>query len=174
MQGLVYAHLIIAMKVGGQPLPDLTCGLVSVRIHILIFHTAPQSLHKDVVESAAAAIHADFDIPIQQVLSVLWAGEMTSLIAIPNGWLCLGQSLVNGCQHKGYFQCVRQLPGHDTTRIPIQNSHQIKPIMTQADVSADNAPNMIGVTGGDMPQQVRINRVVRMALAEVGFGVNDL
>ena len=35
-------------------------GLICLEVHFLVFHAAPESFNKDIVNEAALAVHADF------------------------------------------------------------------------------------------------------------------
>src|SRR5207249_3696101 len=113
-------------------------------------------------------IHADLDVRLEQQGGVLGASEMAALIAVPDDWSGLRQRDTGSVQHKANLQGVIQRPTDHIAREPIQHGDQVYPAAMQADIGDVNAPDMIGVSSGHVPQQIRIDRMSLMTLTEIG------
>lgn len=59
---LMWALMIVKMKVGCEPCIERRDSGITVEINVFIFHRTPQPLNKDVVQSAAFPIHTDADL----------------------------------------------------------------------------------------------------------------
>jgi len=52
---------VVEVEVGREFSTSLGNVLVSLEVHLLVFHAPPQPLDEDVVQPAAPAVHADGD-----------------------------------------------------------------------------------------------------------------
>ena len=68
---------------------------------MLVFHTPPEPLNKDVVERPTFPIHTDLHAGGFQSLGILRAGEVTPLVAVPDLGGRHGQRTVDRIQDKG-------------------------------------------------------------------------
>src|SRR5205085_9639328 len=115
----------------------------------------------------AAALLAE----VSQV-SPLRAGELATLIGIPDLWCGRAERQRDRIQHKGYCERIIQGPTDHIATEPIENSHQIQPAMPQTDIRDVAPPNMIGRLGGHAAQQVGIDAMRLDTAAQVGTGYN--
>src|SRR5215213_9009806 len=139
---------------------------------MLVFHTAPEPLDKDVVERSTFPIHTDLHAHRRKQLGVLWAGEVTSLIAVPNlrGRYC--QRTIDRIQDERLLQCVIERPTHNIARIQIENGHQIHPASKETNIRDVNRPNMVWSCGDQIAQQIRVHLVLWIAPAEIRARAN--
>ena len=93
---------------------------------------------------------------------------MTALIAVADrrGGLCQGP--LQGVQDKGQFQTLVQFPADDKAREPVYHRDQVHPAACQPNVGNVDAPDVIGTVGSHMAQQVRVDLVLRAAVAGLG------
>src|SRR5215471_19108174 len=81
-EALVLALVIVEI----EPSTNASLGFgdcrISVKVDLLVFEAAPQSLDKDVVHAPAFAVHADHDAMPLQRAGKLVAGELAALIGI--------------------------------------------------------------------------------------------
>jgi len=61
-----YRTMVVEVEVGGQTGLQLTHRVILVEIDVVVFDAAPQAFAEDVVEDAAAAIHADLNVGREQ------------------------------------------------------------------------------------------------------------
>jgi len=57
---------------------------IPLEINVLVFHTPPKPLDKNIVETSPPAIHTDLDLPLFQDSRKIGTGKLASLIAIEN------------------------------------------------------------------------------------------
>ena len=61
--------MVAEVEAGGQTGLQLTHRVILVEIDVLVFDAAPQTFAEDVVEGAAAPIHADLNVGSEQASS---------------------------------------------------------------------------------------------------------
>ena len=88
---------------------------------MLIFHTAPETFNKDVVERPTFPIPTDLDACRRKQTRVLRAGEVTALIAVSDLGGCHCQRPSDGIQDKRLFQRVIERPTDDIARIQVEH-----------------------------------------------------
>src|SRR5512137_2932224 len=89
-----------------------------MQVNFLVFDGTPESFGENVVVGAPAPIHADFDFFMLQTFQIFRAGEMAALIAVPDLWLGLQQSVVDRREHEIQFQSLAERPTENVTGIP--------------------------------------------------------
>jgi hypothetical protein len=77
--------VVVELKVMGETRPRLARGSVIMQVDLLIFDGTLQALSEDVIESATATIHANLDLSVDEQSGVLGIGEVSALIAVPDG-----------------------------------------------------------------------------------------
>ena len=65
-QGLVQSLMVVEVDVMTDSGLGLFYSVVCFEINLLVFKTAPEALHEDIVHEAALAVHADFNFSVQQ------------------------------------------------------------------------------------------------------------
>jgi len=78
------ALMIVKLQVVSQLLSSFFWRAVLMQIHFFVFNGSPQPFCKDIVKCSSFSIHTNLYFCCLKELSVLWAGEMTALIAITN------------------------------------------------------------------------------------------
>ena len=169
---LVRPLVVVELEVATQVVSGLAGCRIFGEVDLLVLDRAPQALGEDVVARSTAAIHADLHAGREQQVEVLRTGEVAALVAVPDLGRGLRQGPLGTLEHKGQCERVGQLPGDHVATVPIQHGHQVEPAGQQADVGDVDAPNVVGVAGGDMAQKIRKNPVFGVALAGVGSGTD--
>ena len=136
----MWAVEVVEVEVACQSITDLAGRSVIIEVHLLILDGAPEAFGENIIRRSPAAVHADLDPRGRQTVKILWADEMATLIAVPDGWDGLPQGSVYGAQHKREFQGLVPFPGDNIAREPIQNGDQVHPAAPQANVSGIDAP----------------------------------
>src|SRR5215467_13228979 len=62
-QRLVRPLLVVEREVPPQPLAQLRHRLVAAQVQLLVLHTPPKTLHKDVIQAPAPPVHAHLNPP---------------------------------------------------------------------------------------------------------------
>src|SRR5215472_5497304 len=75
-EALVLALVIVEIEPGANASLGFGDRRISVKVDLLVFEAAPQSLDKDVVHAPAFAVHADHDAMPLQRAGKLVAGEL--------------------------------------------------------------------------------------------------
>src|SRR5690349_5944939 len=143
-------------------------------VYFLVLHTSPQPFRENVVQGASFPIHADLHASGKQRLCDLWAGEVTSLIGVPNLWRRYRSCLCDCLQHKADLECLVKLPADHIAAPPIQYCDQIHPALPQANVGNVAAPDLIWTLSGEIAQQIGIHPMLAHALAEIWAWRNPL
>ena len=72
--------MLALVVVEAEPGANTSLGLgnrrIGIEVHLLVFEASPQSLHEDVVHTAALAVHADRDAVALQRAGEVVAGEL--------------------------------------------------------------------------------------------------
>jgi|GEM_PF-3459578 len=126
-QRLMRALGVVELEIATKPHARLARIAIVSQVDLLILHTAPQTLRKDVVKGTPFAIHADLDACGKQRLRDLRAREVTALIGIPNLRRGDCPRLGDGSTHKPELQCLIEGPTDDVATIPIEHGHQVEP-----------------------------------------------
>ena len=83
---------------------------IFMQINFFVLDGAPQSFCEDIFPGASPTIHADLNLGSEQTLKILWAGEVATLIAVPNVRHGLQLSLIHRLEHEIQFECLAQAP----------------------------------------------------------------
>ena len=65
-QRLVESFGIVKLEVSLQVTPGIGNRCVLVKVNLIVFYSAPETLNKNVVEGPAATVHADSDVFVFQ------------------------------------------------------------------------------------------------------------
>src|ERR1035438_2149798 len=84
---------IVKIKVPGQSGLEFTSVLGGPQVNILIFHAAPESFDKYVVDPAALPIHTDANPGGVEHIGPRFAGELRALIGVDD----LGRAVPGDC-----------------------------------------------------------------------------
>jgi len=138
-------------------------------VNILLFDRPPQPLNKNIIQTATPTVHADFNISFNARCREFRTGEMAALIGIENFRDGQGVSPFLNPQAEINVQRVRQFPGDDIARVPVDNSCQITEAMFQFDVGNIGAPNLVRPENWQPAEQIRIDLVLFVRLAQISL-----
>ena len=125
IQRLMASPVVVKVQILGQRPARLFRAGVLFQVDLLVLDGAPEPFGKDIVGGPAFAVHADLDTGRQQQLRVLWAGEMTALVAVPDQRRRLGQGSLGGRQDEGHLQRLAEFPSDDVAREPVNDRYQV-------------------------------------------------
>ena len=135
-------------------------------INIPVFYRTPKTLDKNIVKDPASPVHADPNSCVQQFLRKIDRRELCALIVIEDLRSPVTQGFFETFHAKRRIQCVAEPPGQNITAEPVHNNHQITESASQLDIRDVSGPNLIGPDNLDASEQVRINSMLRMLLAQ--------
>lgn len=118
---------IVKGEVAPKTLAGFPWRAIVGQIHLLIFHTAPETLGKDVVQRSPFPIHTDLHAGVEQRLRDLRVGEVTALIGLLNLWRGDAARLGNRIKYEPEFQGLIERPTEDIATVPIEHGNQIEP-----------------------------------------------
>ena len=95
---------------------QLTHRFILVEIDVLVFDTAPKAFAVDVVEGAAAAIHADLNVGCEQAGGEGIGRELCPLVGVEDLGSTDAERLVQGIETKDAVQSVGKLPREHIAR----------------------------------------------------------
>jgi hypothetical protein len=133
------------------------------------FSAAPQPLDENVVQGAAASIHADGDSALLQRSQKIGRGELRALIGVPDFGLAEAERRVKRGQAEAGLHRIGELPTEHEAAEPIHDRDQVEEAAAHRNVRNIGAPDVVGPLDGDAAQQVRIDLVTRRRTAQVGF-----
>ncbi len=153
--------------VEADPLADDALGREAIRhlvqIDGLVFQRAPQAFDKDVVQAAAPPVHGDRNLRVLEHAGEVEAGELAALVGVEDlGLAVSGHRLVQRLDAEPGIHSVRQPPRQDMARRPIHDRDQVEEPAPYRDIGDVGAPDMIGADYRQVPQQIRINPVLRV------------
>ena len=84
---------------------------VGAQIDFLVLDGSPDTFDEDVVPPSALAIHADFDVILNEHLRESRTGELRALILIEDFWLAeAGNGLLDSFNTESRVEADRELP----------------------------------------------------------------
>ena len=103
------------------------------------------------------------------------AGKLGSLIGFEDFWLAItAYGFMEGLNEKIRLQSVRQTPGEDLAAAPIHDRHQLHKPSRHGNVGDVGCPRLIGMSDGQLPEQVGVDFMLRVQPARVRLGVDRL
>lgn len=92
-----------------------------------------------------------------------FAGELAALIGVEDGRRSpAGNSLLHGIHAKLHVHRIGQSPSQDLTAVPVHHSAKVQPPFVHSHIGDVHGPNLVGIRHGLIPQQVRVDLVLRM------------
>jgi len=118
--------VVVELEVCRQPRLADGNGVVSKKVDLLVFDTAPQALDEHVVQAPTFAVHRDPDRTIEQDLRELRRGELAPLVGVEN----LRLAVEPECGSEGRdaeidIHGVGQRPGQHHPTAPVDHGAQI-------------------------------------------------
>ena len=139
----------------------------------IVLERPPKALDEDVVDEPFDAVHADLNRSPIEDLEKLFGGKLRSLVGVEDQRLTPAKGVVERIPAEGNFQRVGQSPTEDETAVPIDDGGQIEKAVLHGNVSNIGAPDLIGRDDGDVAQQVGMDLVIGIWLAETRFGIES-
>jgi len=172
VQRLMRQIVVVQMNVALYTLPGLARTSVVVDVDLVVLQTAPEALNDDVIRGTALTIHADPHLLALEQINKLRTGEMATLIAVDNVGLTPRQRPCCRLQHEGDLQALVQLPVDDKAGIPVHDGVQIHPAVLHPDIRDVHRPHLIRPGDRQLPEQIGIDPVLQIALAQVRSGID--
>ena len=170
-RGLVVERLmkplaVVEVEVFVQTLDRLRHAFVIVQVNFFIFDAAPQSFNEDVVQGSTTSIHTDGDLALFENAGECVTRKLHTLIRIENLRRGLCQRLLQRARAEIRFQCGRDFPRQNLTRVPVNDRCQINKAAGQANIRDVCAPDLIDAFDFQPSQQVRINLMAGAGLRQ--------
>ena len=153
---------IVKIKVAGQSVSCLPHLFIGMDINFLIFHASPQPLDEDIIMKTAPAIHRDPYALLFQSSRKIFTCELAPLIRIEYLRNRNFQSPFQGGDTKPSIQSDGQFPSQNVAAEPVHDRHQIHEPLNHPDVCQIGAPDLIRSGDRYIPQEIRIDLVIRM------------
>ena len=93
------------------------------------------------------------------------------LVGVPDFRLTEPQRGVECGQAEGGLHGIGKLPTQHVTAEPVHHRDQVQEATLHRNIGNIGAPDLIGPLDGDAAQQVRVDLVVRVRPAQIGFGI---
>jgi len=144
------------------------------QVNILIFQGSPQALCKYVVHASPPAIHADINPIILDSCGEGGAGKLGPLIAIEDFRFPKLKGHFQRLQTERRIQRCGCLPCKDESTPPVHDRHQVHEASGERDIGYVGGPHLILPVNGNVPEQIRINLVPWMRIAQAGLLIDGL
>ena len=127
---LMGTAVVVVAEVGFESGTKLSTVFVAAEVDVLVFDAAPEALDENVVEGAAATVHAGAHTVVNQSILKLRACELRTLIGIENFRRTEpGERDVQRIRAESGGECVGQLPCEDAPTVPVHDRNEIhKPL----------------------------------------------
>jgi len=146
-------------------------GFVSLQVDSLVFQGAPEPFDEDVVFEPPLAVHADLDVPSLEDGGKCFAGKLAPLVGVEYlRSAVFEQSFFERLNAESGVQRVGQSPGEDLSGGPVHDCYQVHKPPCHGDVGNISCPDLIRPVYGQPPQQVRVDRMLRLPPAGAWLG----
>ena len=160
-KALMLALVVVEAEPGANTSLGLGNRRIGIEVHLLVFEASPQSLHEDVVHTAALAVHADRDLVVLQGAGEVLAGELAALVSIED----LRPAVARERFHtKLGAECVRQPPRQHGAAHPVHDDDEVKEALGHRDIGNVRAPDLVDPLDRDAAEQIRVDFVPRSCL----------
>lgn len=119
------SFMVVEVKVGRETCFEFGNTTIVSQVDVLVLHRAPQSLHEDIIQGTAPAVHADEDLVLSQQVSEVGAGELGPLISVEYTGLLGRERRLQRLNAEGSIQGIGQPPGEHIAAVPVEDGHQI-------------------------------------------------
>jgi len=148
---------LIETKISSQTLNRLRHGLVVVQINLFVFDASPEPFNEDVVQCAAATVHADLDLALFENSCKSIARELRALISVEDLWATQLKGSIERAQAKVVLHRRGNLPTEHIARVPINDRDQVDEAGMQTNLCDIRAPDLIHTINLHPTLQVRVN-----------------
>lgn len=139
----------------------------------MVFDRPPKSFNQYVVLASAATIHADGNPVVLERLGEIVAGKLCPLVRVEDlRHTISAQRLIEGMYAEIRLQGIGKPPGQDSTTVPVHDNAKIHKSPGHRDIGDVAGPHLIDMIDRKVSEQIRVNSVLRIGPAGVGFWVN--
>lgn len=163
---------IVHIKIFPESVVSVDHCRIFLNVNIPVFYRTPKSLDKNIIENPASPVHANPDFCVQQLLRKIERRELYTLIVVKDIRPPVTQGFLEAFHAKRRIQCIAEPPGQNITAEPIHDGHQITEPASQLDIRDVSRPNLIGSDNLDASEQIRVNPMLRVLLAQPRLWIN--
>src|SRR3954467_2108990 len=143
--------------------PQRRAGLECMEVYTLVLQAAPQPLNKYIIHPPPPPVHGNTHIRRSQNVSKPRRGELAALIGVEDlGFAKPLQSLLQRLNAEIRIHRVRDPPRQHLARGPIHYRNQIQKTAPHRYIRDVRTPDLVWPVNYHLPQQIRIDLVVRM------------
>ena len=152
---------IMETEISSQSINRLRHGLVVIQINLFVFDASPEPLNEDIVQCAAAAVHADPDLALFENSGKSIARELRALISVEDLWATQLKGSIERAQAKVVLHRRGNVPTEHIARVPINDRDQVDEAGMQTNICDIRSPDLIHAINLHPTQQVRVNLMPR-------------
>ena len=145
-----------------------------VEIDVFVFQTSPQALDEHIVQSTSSSVHADLDVCLEEMLEKHLARELRSLIGVEDRRRPATERLGKHAGTEASVLGVGDVPSQDVATEPIDDRSAVHEAPLHRDVGDVRAPDMVRFGNRNVPEQVRVNRVIGRWIAQFWSWIDGL
>ena len=163
--------LIVVPEVPVKRLSQVSPILEGGEVDALMFDTAPEAFHEDIVMVAALAVHADPDAMMLENIGEGFTGELDTLIRVEDFRRSMTlQGLLQSINAEVSVQGVRDAPGQHLASVPVHDGHQVHEAPGQRRIRDIGGPHLVGPVDPAPFEQVGINLCPSPGMLVLGRG----
>src|SRR5947207_1377939 len=148
--------MVVEFEVGADPAAGLRHALIGLEIDFLVFETAPQTFHEDIVGKAAAAVHADGDAVSAQQRSEAIVGELAALVGVEDLGSALAQRFLQRLDAETGLE-IGEAPRQHITADPVHHRDQVKKPLRHRNISDVSRPHLMDAFDAQSAQEVGVD-----------------
>lgn len=167
----MFPACVVPVEPVGQILEKFGPGFIGSKVDPFVLQGTSEPLNEDVILEAIFAVHADPHLPLLQHSGERLAGELTDLVAIEYlGSTVSVQRFLESIHTKSTVKCVGQAPAKYFSAGPVHDGNQVHEPSGHRNVGDIRCPYLVGLVYTQPPEQIRVHRMPRIALAHARFG----
>ena len=151
--------VVIEFGVGGQTGVQMRHGVILVETDVPAFDAAPETFVEDVVEGAAAAIHADLNVSCEQAGGEGVGRELCALVGVEDLGPTLAKRPAQGIETEDAVLGVGKRPSEHIATVPVDDCDQVHEATKHRYIGDVSAPDLVDMRNRQIAQKTGIELV---------------
>ncbi len=147
---------------------------ILVEVDQFIFKGSEKAFDKNVVQGTTFAVHRYLDAMMFEQIHVILVCKVAALIGIDDFWFGLGKGSLQAIQYKTFLQGTGKLIVDHITTEDIDDDKQVHKAFAHPNIGQINCPHLIDPGYGQMSQQIRVNVLAVIQLAQVSLWIDGI
>src|SRR5579862_1939736 len=140
---LMRSAFIVIGEVGPQSASHFPWRLVAADVDVFVLDRAPQSLHKDVVQSTTTPVHGEGRSALEHTAREGIRRELAALIGVEDVGFAITEGILQPIEAEDIVQSGRNLPRKDEATVPVDHGKQVDKATGHRQVGDIAAPDLV-------------------------------